>query len=496
MDLPTYTSIWRIEKRLYKLYDFRLPMPLPIGQITVFTAIAVPYVVLLEVLGLPFNHTLIWLYILPPGVFTWLATRPVLESKRLPELVKSQVRYLAEPRAWCRMAPSSERDVIVVTGRVWRPARASRRQSHEAAWPAAGQRRPALQRPPARRRVAEERPAAQSPAPGRRLIPARRRAGAPVPPVVAPPAYAGHPIRVASAPGRLASGPGGPPSAWAPAPVASRSPARHERAAPVGQGPASPAVVRQPRHGPAPRRCEPAAVGPAVGPAAIEPAIIEPAAIEPATIEPAAIEPAIIEPAAIEPAIIEPAAAEPDRLEREPIAPSLDSPTAAEHGEPAAVTPIRPLITVVGAGPARAVPPAVERALAGPSARRGDARAGRVTVVPGGHRPGTPDQGQRDRARAQLPIGWPVRIVVLGCTVGAGQTITTLLTGEMLASMRADDVAVLDLNPGVASLARRAIGSTSCSLTLRPLPCRACWCSLISWSWSPRPVRQRPAPSR
>ena len=41
MDLPTYTSIWRIEKRLYKLYDFRLPMPVPVGQIAVFAAITV-----------------------------------------------------------------------------------------------------------------------------------------------------------------------------------------------------------------------------------------------------------------------------------------------------------------------------------------------------------------------------------------------------------------------------------------------------------------------
>src|SRR6266700_4605709 len=98
VDLPTYTNIWRIEKRLYKLYDFRLPMPLPIGQVTVFAAIAVPYVVLLTLLGLPFNHKLIWLYLLPPGALTWLATRPVLESKRLPELVGSQLRYLAEPR--------------------------------------------------------------------------------------------------------------------------------------------------------------------------------------------------------------------------------------------------------------------------------------------------------------------------------------------------------------------------------------------------------------
>ena len=105
MDLPTYTSIWRIEKRLYKLYDFRLPMPVPVGQIAVFAAITVPYVILLTILGLPFNHTLFWLYVLPPGVITWLATRPVLESKRLPELIISQVRYLGEPGIWCRMAP-------------------------------------------------------------------------------------------------------------------------------------------------------------------------------------------------------------------------------------------------------------------------------------------------------------------------------------------------------------------------------------------------------
>ena len=120
MELPTYTSIWRIEKRLYKLYDFRLPMPVPVGQIAVFTAITVPYVVLLTVLGLPFNHTLFWLYVLPPGVLTWLATRPVLESKRLPELLISQVRYLGEPSTWCRMAPLAEKDEVVVVGRVWR----------------------------------------------------------------------------------------------------------------------------------------------------------------------------------------------------------------------------------------------------------------------------------------------------------------------------------------------------------------------------------------
>ena len=162
MDLPTYTNIWRIEKRLYKLYDFRLPMPLPIGQITVFAAIALPYVVLLTLFSVPFSHSLVWLYVLPPGLATWLVTRPVLEGKRLPELIRSHLRYLAEPRVWCRMAPLAESDLVVVTAQVWRLSPAARGQVGEATerrssrtrltgglsrirWPAVG--RPAVGRP-------------------------------------------------------------------------------------------------------------------------------------------------------------------------------------------------------------------------------------------------------------------------------------------------------------------------------------------------------------
>jgi hypothetical protein len=137
VDLPTYTNIWRIEKRLYKLYDFRLPMPLPINWIAVFAGIAIPYIILLIAIGLPFNHTLVLLYVLSPGVLTWLTTWPALESKRLPKLVESQARYLTEPRTWVRLAPLSEKDQMMLTARVWRsrpprrparPARATRRR--------------------------------------------------------------------------------------------------------------------------------------------------------------------------------------------------------------------------------------------------------------------------------------------------------------------------------------------------------------------------------
>ena len=184
MDLPTYTNIWRIEKRLYKLYDFRLPAPLPITWIGVFTAITVPYVVFLIAVGLPFNHNLVWLYVLPPGVLTWLTTRPVIESKRLPELVSSQLRYVAEPRTWCRMAPFAEKDDILVSARVWH-------QQPPKARPEKAKKSPAKARvsTPVLQGVAEESPQVETrPAKARRavakpLASARRMIS---PPVTAP----------------------------------------------------------------------------------------------------------------------------------------------------------------------------------------------------------------------------------------------------------------------------------------------------------------------
>ncbi len=103
----------------------------------------------------------------------------------------------------------------------------------------------------------------------------------------------------------------------------------------------------------------------------------------------------------------------------------------------------------------RAVP-MVEGALSNPAVRRAEGWRDRVVVVPGGYRPGQPDQLQRDRDRARLPVSGTRRIVVLGCTVGAGQSVTTLRTGELLASLRDEAVAVLDLNPGRNSLSERA----------------------------------------
>ena len=55
-----------------------------------------------------------------------------------------------------------------------------------------------------------------------------------------------------------------------------------------------------------------------------------------------------------------------------------------------------------------------------------------------------------------LPLDRPQLVVVLGCTVGAGQTVTALMLADLLAGLRAEPVAALDLNPGPASLTELA----------------------------------------
>ena len=112
---------------------------------------------------------------------------------------------------------------------------------------------------------------------------------------------------------------------------------------------------------------------------------------------------------------------------------------------------------------ARALP-SVERALSGPAEDRVDGWQHRVRVVPGGLGPGKRDQEAQDKTRARLPLAGPRLIVVLGCTSGAGQTVTALMTGHLLASVREVPVAVLDLNPGSGSLTQQAQGAPAATV--------------------------------
>lgn len=93
--------------------------------------------------------------------------------------------------------------------------------------------------------------------------------------------------------------------------------------------------------------------------------------------------------------------------------------------------------------------PTIERALSGKSRDRNLSWRGAVRVVTSNTQgPATRDQEALDRARARLPLKQAKRVLVLGCTSGAGQTVTTLMTGHILASLREHPVAAVDLNDG------------------------------------------------
>jgi hypothetical protein len=446
VELPTYTNIWKIEKRLYKLYDFRLPMPVPVGQVAAFLAIAIPYMVILTMAGMPFSHTWVWLYVLPPGVLAWLVTRPVLEGKRLPELVVSQLRYLSEPRTWCRMAALAEKDQIFVTATVWRRSVAA-----APATPTAGSARgdrylsagAELASSASPQDMAESHAGAWDPELAdaiRPVWPTRpaigsRRSVAPSQPI-AEPSVGPTRVRAQASPARAT------PAQATTAPT---------RPAPATQAPAAQTLPAQTPSAQAPStQAAPAPALPAQPPPAQALRAQPPSAQALPTQPPPAQPPPAQAPPAHEPAVhVQPG---------QPSAGAGQPPAEAGESQQAPVRPRplgRPVVTVRSDGNPSHPLPVVERALRNSP---GD-RAGwheRVVMVPGGHRPGKPDQLQRDQARARFPLPGPVRIVVLGCTAGAGQTTTTLLTGQLLATLRGEAVAVLDIGSGPGSLTELA----------------------------------------
>jgi len=522
VDLPTYTNIWRIEKRLYKLYDFRLPMPLPISWIAVFCGITVPYVAALAVIGVPFNHNLLWLYILPPGVLTWLTTRPVLENKRLPELLVSQLRYIGEPRTWCRLKPLSEKDGTRVYARVWHRAptvaaeAAERSMALAQAARAAGDRAPALpgragpggipapDRAPGAGRKAwrggldrpSPTPLTQRPAQGPAAWPhaglsaGQIRAGArgvqargvQARGVQARGVQVRDGARAGTGPVRAGAEPAGPyrsGSGWA-------RPGRPEPAAgsgglPEARRPAIPGrVLRDPAEaGPAPR--DPLPITPPAievshetqgtqGPSAVplwgRPSSRRSGPGAPASRAvprgrpPHAVPTAPARQDAPAPSApdVSPASAgdvpAPSAPDVRPASTQNVTPATAQDA-PATAIPVVPEQPLVPEQPRRPVP-SIERALSGPAADRIDSWQRRVRVVPGGEGPGKRDRETLDRDRARLPLAGPRRIVFLGCTSGAGQTVTALMTGQLLAALRGVPVAAIDLNPGYGSLIGQA----------------------------------------
>ncbi|GIH27902.1 hypothetical protein Aph01nite_62120 [Acrocarpospora phusangensis] len=529
MDLPTYTNIWRIEKRLYKLYDLRLPTPLPIVWIGVFIGVSAPWWVFLQLVGLEFDAPWHVIYLVPPGVVTWLSTRPVIEGKRLTELLQSQSRYLSEPRTWCRLAPVSEPDEVVFHGRVWRASRRPASRRARQAQPVLASARAAAA---AKVSVKLPQPASKSPEPPRRRVPGTIRpavaaAAAAIPADPTPAAPVAEPTVRPSWGTASAKAPAIPvfvqpepkrPEPKQPAEYTLPEPGRPERGQPVEYArpeprqpveyarpePRQPVEYARPERGlpverirpepktepggpkpgptpepepeprpeptPEPKVAQPVAEAPAppIGPDALrrlrrlaaastETESRSGAATPPQTLTPQKMPPVPQRP------IPEPATP-PDRAREQHRRGQPPRPPAPERREPARQLSIRAVPALSGQ-PAAPVPiprPEAKKSVEEPKVRRvesvsrdpsgGWRRIAQVVVGSGG---GRTDGIENDEARVRTPITGSRRVVVLGCTGGAGQSTTTLLLGHTLARHRDDGVLAVDANTGDHTLTAR-----------------------------------------
>lgn len=84
-----------------------------------------------------------------------------------------------------------------------------------------------------------------------------------------------------------------------------------------------------------------------------------------------------------------------------------------------------------------------------------------LKAVGGGHS----DGGSEWEERLQRPFQGTRHIVVLGCTGGAGQTVTALMLGHTFAHHGSEPAVAIDVNPGPGALARRTRSETNETLT-------------------------------
>ncbi|MGH9246336.1 MAG: TcpE family conjugal transfer membrane protein [Acidimicrobiales bacterium] len=138
VELPVYTSIFRLQRRLYRVYDVELPVPVTFPQVAAFLMAAFFDVLLLRAVGVELTPASAWAFLVPPAVAAWVANRRIADERSPLEWGVAQLRHLAEPRTLTGLAPAHEPDSLSFTVAVWRPrtkvsrsvAHTSRRAGH------------------------------------------------------------------------------------------------------------------------------------------------------------------------------------------------------------------------------------------------------------------------------------------------------------------------------------------------------------------------------
>jgi hypothetical protein len=128
MELPTYTRVFTIERRLYRIFDFELPVPVSATQLGAFIVSTIVVLTAGRLLGIPLTPLTIAPHLGLAAVASWLTCQPIAERKRPHQWLASQIRFLAEPKRlfdFCDPHEPARADFVVAV-----PS-ASRRRSRD-----------------------------------------------------------------------------------------------------------------------------------------------------------------------------------------------------------------------------------------------------------------------------------------------------------------------------------------------------------------------------
>lgn len=119
IPLPTYTSVFRLRRRLYAIYDWELPVPVGLFEASVFLGAVVAFALLATALGIGFTPGSAWFFVVPPAFVAYLARQPVADAKQPLDWLASHVRYVLEPRVVHRLADARGPATTTVAVQVW-----------------------------------------------------------------------------------------------------------------------------------------------------------------------------------------------------------------------------------------------------------------------------------------------------------------------------------------------------------------------------------------
>lgn len=123
LDLPTYTRLFEVERKLYKIFDLELPRPVGLLEGIAFVGTMLVVTFLMSVLGQGLTVGNAFLYVVPPGVAAWLVSQQfdVTDAKRPHIWVLAQLRYLVEPRHLVRLNANREPARLRIRREFWQP---------------------------------------------------------------------------------------------------------------------------------------------------------------------------------------------------------------------------------------------------------------------------------------------------------------------------------------------------------------------------------------